>query len=163
MEDERDSLFDQERRGHKETRLLMDLAGLFTRGNVTGEQGLLVLEGAEALLRENKKSHPNGGMFATLAQLYSDKELPIPLMERVLVHCLESTFWRENASTQLLKAIKFMRSESLVDLSRPWRECLGQLFDLKAQAKAEGKKSLRSLRSRFSDVSESELDEGESL
>lgn len=71
--------------GKRETILLMDVAGLFTRGHLTGEQGLAVLEAAESLVRDNRKTNKHGGMYGLLAGLYQSTDLPVPLMEKVFV------------------------------------------------------------------------------
>lgn len=50
--------------GKRETILLMDVASLFTRGHLTGEQGLAVLEAAESLVRTTAKPTNTAGCMA---------------------------------------------------------------------------------------------------
>lgn len=139
-------------KGHREAMLLMDLAGLFTRGKLTGEQGLAVLEAAEALLRESKEEHKDEGMLGALARLYEDASLPQPLLERVLIHVMEASFWRENTANRLNRTILYVKKEPGVDLSKPWREVLGQLFRLKSDARAGKKRQLKGMAKQWDDV-----------
>lgn len=126
------SEYDQE--GKKETVFLMEVASLFTRGNLTGQQGLAVIRAAETLLRESKKNDKKGGMYGTLAALYEDEELPVPLIERVLVVGLtqSGTFWRENLANYLERVLRFVERETTVDLTKPWRSMLAELLRLKS-------------------------------
>lgn len=130
----------------KEVQLLMGVAAAFTRGKLTGAQGLAVLEATEALLRESKQQQASAGMLGALASLYTDKELPVPLMEHVLLVAFQvnSTFWRENISTYLQRSRDFMEKEKM-DLNQPWRDCLGQLFTCKAEQKQTKSKALKGM------------------
>lgn len=89
-------------------------------------------------------------MYGLLAGLYQSTDLPVPLMEKVFVVLLAThhTFWRENAANQLAAAITFVRKEP-VDLSRPWRDMLGELFTIKAAGKAGRHKMLRKVTDEF--------------
>jgi len=131
----------------KDVLLLIEVASLFTRGNLTGAQGLAILEGTEVLLRESKKENSAGGMVGALATMYADKELPVPLMEGVILAAMtvNATFFRENLSNQIERAVKFVQREE-VNLEQPWRAMLGDLFTVVSTRKAESKKALRQIR-----------------
>jgi len=143
-------LYQERESGKKETALLMDLAGLFSRGNLTGEQGLVVLEATEALLRESKRDQKDEGMFGALAMLYERSDLPVPLVERTLVHLFDQSFWRENLANQLHRTVEFVVKENL-DLTKPWRATLRDLFEAKAAAKRQGGKVMTEIRQRFTE------------
>lgn len=134
----------------KEVQLLLGVSSIFSRGNLTGQQGLLILQAAEGLLRESRKTDKHGGMFGALATLYTDPELPTPLLERVLEVALQlnSTFYRENLANLIQQVVKFVDREE-VDLSQPWRVMLGAVLQKKAQGKGQQARSLREVKGRW--------------
>lgn len=140
--------------GKRETLFLLDVASLFTRGNLTGAQGLDVLRETVALLRESRKENRKGGMYGALATVYRSSDLPVALMEWVLVTGMSATgtFWRENLANAIEKVIRFVEKEETVKLDQPWRAMLADLMTAKAEAKGQ-------LRQGMADLKEEDLEE----
>lgn len=127
-----------------EALLLMEVASLFTRANLTGEHGCQVLDSAAALMRDSKKTRSRGGLLAALADLYANKELPVTMVERIVLVLAPGHAYRENMGGSCERAVQLFLTYR-VDVSKPWRECLAQLFTAMAEEKESGYKALRDI------------------
>lgn len=143
--------------GKRETLLLVGVASIFTRGKLTGDQGLAILQASESLLRESRDKDKNGGMVGALASLYQDPELPVPLLERVLEVAMQlnSTFYRENVANQIQQAIKYVTQEQ-PDLTKAWRDMLAEVLAKKAEGRSAKPKMFKEIRGRLESVEDDE-------
>lgn len=141
--------------------LLMEVASLFTRANLTGAHGCQVLEAVAALMRDSKKTRSRGGLMAALEELYADKELPVTMMERIVLALAPVHAYRENMCSSCERAVQLF-SKYHVDLTKPWRDCLAQLFAAMAEEKESGYKPLRDI-AKASTAQDTEDEEEEAL
>lgn len=148
--------------GRKETVLIMDLAATFTRAKLTGTQGLDVLRGTVALLEEAKENNRQGGMFAAIQSMYDHPDLPVPIIEQVLLHVMQYTFFRSNAIGDLNRAIRFV-TDTAPDLTQPWRDVVRQVMAAKAQHKSHTMASMKAVKEAYGEDDDTAEGDGDDL
>lgn len=142
---EQDNLDYVGRRVNEKMQVLLNVSSMFTKAGLTGTQGLAVFEGVAALMTESRKERKEGGVLAAIASLYQDKELPIPLMELVLVQLLPKHSYRENIANECERIVEQV-THYHINLDQPWRDCMGELFAKLAKEQEEGRRGLQAAR-----------------
>jgi len=143
--------------------ILVELASVFSKGHVTGEGGVAVLHATANLLTENKRERKDGGMASALAALYVSTDLPVALIEKVVLLLIRDSHYRENMANACDRSVQVLE-EYQVNLIQPWRDCLGELFEKMAQEKESGYALPKKLKSHaLPDASGDEDDEEDTL
>lgn len=108
--------------------LVLRFTPIFQAYGLTGAMGVDILEKMKLAMWESKSEHPDGGLMGGMTALYGEGDPPHPAIDLLLAEILFIVNTRGAVAGVLDAAIEFLRNEGKTDLTKPWRECMIQVF-----------------------------------
>lgn len=101
---------------------------VFTDFKLTGQEVIDLLTYLRNTMWEQKDEEPSGGLMGALIDLYGKGEPPSPVLDRILSDVLYYANTRSGICAVMDEVRHLIQNEGKTDLSKPWRECMIQIF-----------------------------------
>lgn len=125
--------------------LAFEFTPIFAAYGLTGQMAVQTLQLIRNAMWEDKQTHESGGLMGALIELFGGEETPHIVVDLLLAKLLPYGTTREGVCAIIEEITKVIEQDGKVDLTKPWRDCVVQVFVL-------AKKSLESEKSAMTEL-----------